>query len=295
MSSLWTRENQDYGKSCIVTCALSGVVANRAQCPGIPYTPEEYAAEAKRAYEAGAAAVHIHARTPDGLPSYEVQDYQNIYDAVTAACPIVINFSTGAISITTQQKIAHITAIRPALGALNMGSMNYAKYNPAKKSFVFEFVFPNPFSEIVQIVKAMNEVQTKPEMECFDMGHIGNSYPLIDMGLLTPPYQYSLIMGVVGGIPPTIPNLVSMVNLLPPGSEWEIIGISLDQWRLVAGAIALGGNVRVGLEDNFYVSKGVMAASNGDLVEKAVRMIRDQGREPATIQECRNRLGLVNR
>ncbi len=295
MSSLWTRENQDYGKSCIVTCALSGVVANRAQCPGIPYTPEEYAAEAKRAYEAGAAVVHIHARTPDGLPSYEVQDYQNIYDAVTAACPIVINFSTGAISITTQQKIAHITAIKPALGALNMGSMNYAKYNPAKKGFVFEFVFPNPFSEIVQIVKAMNEVQTKPEMECFDMGHIGNSYPLIDMGLLTPPYQYSLIMGVVGGIPPTIPNLVSMVNLLPPGSEWEIIGISLDQWRLVAGAIALGGNVRVGLEDNFYVSKGVMAASNGDLVEKAVRMIRDQGREPATIQECRNRLGLVNR
>uniref|UniRef100_A0A7C4AT72 3-keto-5-aminohexanoate cleavage protein n=1 Tax=Desulfomonile tiedjei TaxID=2358 RepID=A0A7C4AT72_9BACT len=295
MPSLWTRENQDYGKSCIVTCALSGVVANRAQCPGIPYTPEEYAAEAKRAYDAGAAAVHIHARTRDGLPSYEVQDYQNIYDAVTAACPIVINFSTGAISITTQQKIAHIRAIKPALGALNMGSMNYAKYNPAKKSFVFEFVFPNPFSEIIQIVQAMNEVRTKPEMECFDTGHIGNSYPLIDMGLLTPPYQYSLIMGVVGGIPPTIPNLVSMVNLLPPSSEWEIIGISLDQWRLVAGAIALGGNVRVGLEDNFYLSKGVMAASNGDLVEKAVRMIRDQGREPATIEECRNRLGLVNR
>ncbi len=295
MSSLWIRENQDYGKSCIVTCALSGVVANRAQCPGIPYTPEEYATEAKRAYEAGASVVHIHARTRDGLPSYEVQDYQNIYDAVTAACPIVINFSTGAIGITTQQKTAHIKAIKPALGALNMGSMNYAKYNPAKRSFVFEFVFPNPFSEIIQIVEAMNEVHTKPEMECFDMGHIGNSYPLIDMGLLKPPYQYSLIMGVVGGIPPTIPNLVGMVHLLPPSSEWEIIGISLDQWRLVAGAIALGGNVRVGLEDNFYLSKGVMASSNGDLVEKAVRMIRDQGREPATIQECRKRLGLVNR
>jgi len=294
MSSLWTRENQDYGKSCIVTCALSGVVANRAQCPGIPYTPEEYAAEAKRAYEAGATVVHIHARTRDGLPSYEVQDYQNIYDAVTAACPIIINFSTGAISITTQQKTAHIRAIKPALGALNMGSMNYAKYNPTKKGFVFEFVFPNPFSEIIQIVQAMNEVQTRPEMECFDTGHIGNSYPLIDMGLLKAPYQYSLIMGVLGGIPPTIPNLVCMVNMLPPSSEWEIIGISLDQWRLVAGAIALGGNVRVGLEDNFYLKKGVMAASNGDLVQKAVGMIRDQGREPATTEECRIRLGLVN-
>mgnify|MGYP005838678887 CR=1 FL=1 len=295
MSSLWIRENQDYGKSCIVTCALSGVVANRAQCPGIPYTPEEYAAEAKRAYEAGAAVVHIHARTCDGLPSYDIQDYQKIYDAVTSACPIVINFSTGAIGITTEQKTAHIKAIKPALGALNMGSMNYAKYNPSKKGFVFEFVFPNPFSEIIQIVQAMNEVQTKPEMECFDTGHIGNSYPLIDMGMLKPPYQYSLIMGVLGGIPPTIPNLVSMVNMLPRSSEWEIIGISLDQWRLVAGAIALGGNVRVGLEDNFYLTKGNMAESNGDLVEKAVRMIRDQGREPATIEECRTRLGLVNR
>jgi len=295
MSSIWLRENQNYEKPCIVTCALSGVVANRAQCPGIPYTPEEYGAEAKRAYEAGAAAVHIHARTPDGLPSYEVADYRNIYDAVTAACPIVINFSTGAISITTQQKIAHIRAIKPALGALNMGSMNYAKYNPSKKSFVFEFVFPNPFSEIIQIVQAMNEVQSKPELECFDTGHIGNSYPLIDMGLLKPPYQYSLIMGVVGGIPPTVPNLVSMVNMLPAQSEWEIIGISLDQWRLVAAATALGGNVRVGLEDNFYLSKGVMAASNGDLVEKAVRMIRDQGREPASVDECRERLNLVNR
>ncbi|MEW6138311.1 MAG: 3-keto-5-aminohexanoate cleavage protein [Thermodesulfobacteriota bacterium] len=295
MSSLWIRENQDYERACIVTCALSGVVANRAQCPGIPYTPEEYAAEARRAYEAGAAVVHIHARTPDGAPSYDVADYRNIYDAVTDACPVIINFSTGAINITTDQKTAHIRAIKPALGALNMGSMNYAKYNAQKKSFVFEFVFPNPFSEIVEIVKAMNDVQTKPELECFDLGHVGNSLPLIDMGLLQPPYQYSLILGVVGGVPPTIPNLVTMVNMLPPQSEWEIIGISLDQWRLIAGATALGGNVRVGLEDNFYVRKGVMADSNGQLVEKAVRMIRDQGREPATVDECRNRLNLVNR
>lgn len=294
-SSLWIRDNQDYERSCMITCALSGVVANRAQCPGIPYTPEEYAAEAKRAYEAGAAVAHIHARTPDGLPSYEVQDYKNIYDAVTAACPIIINFSTGAISITTEQKIAHIRAIKPAIGALNMGSMNYAKYNPKKKSFVFEFVFPNPFSEIMAIVSAMNEVGTKPELECFDLGHVGNAYPLIDMGLLKPPYQFSLIMGVVGGIPPTIPNLTRMVEMAPPGSDWELIGIGLDQWRLLAGAIALGGNIRVGLEDNFYLSHGIMAESNGALVEKAARMARDQGREVAGVDECRRRLGLIHR
>jgi 3-keto-5-aminohexanoate cleavage enzyme len=294
MSSFWIRENQDFERSCMITCALSGVVANRSQCPAIPYTPEEYAEAAKGAYEAGAAVVHIHARTPDGLPSYEVQDYRNIYDAVTAASPIIINFSTGAINITTQQKIAHVKAIKPAIGALNMGSMNYAKYNPGKKSFVFEFVFSNPFSEIIQVVQAMNEVGTKPEMECFDTGHVGNAYPLIDMGLLTPPYQFSLIMGVLGGIAPTIPNLVKMVEMLPPRSDWEVIGISLDQWRLLAGSIALGGNVRVGLEDNFYVSAGKMAESNGELVEKAARMVRDQGREVATVEECRQRLGLVH-
>jgi len=295
MALLWKRENQDYERSCVITCALSGVVANRDQCPAIPYTPEEYAAEAKRAYDAGAAVVHIHARTPDGLPSYEIDDYRRIYDAVTAASPVIINFSTGALNITTEQKTAHIRAIKPALGALNMGSMNYAKYHQDKKKFVFEFIFANPFSEIIQIVQAMNEVGTKPELECFDLGQIGNSFPLIDMGLLQPPHQYSLIMGVLGGIPPTVPNLVSMVQLLPPNSQWEVIGISLDQWRMAAGAIGLGGNIRVGLEDNFYLEQGVMAKSNGELVEKAARMVRDQGREPATVEETRERLALTNR
>jgi uncharacterized protein (DUF849 family) len=278
----------------MITCALSGVVANRAQCPAIPYTPEEYAAEAKRACEAGAAVVHIHARKPDGTPSYEVADYRNIYDAVTAACPIIINFSTGAIGIPVETKIAPVTTIRPAIAALNMGSMNYAKYNLAKKKFVFDFVFQNPFAEIIALVSAMKECKVKPEMECFDSGHIGNSFPLIDMGLLAPPYQYSLIMGVLGGIPPTVETLVQQVRLLPPESDWEVIGISDDQWRMVAAAIALGGNIRVGLEDNFYLSPGAMAGSNGDLVEKAARMVRDQGRRVATIEECRARLGLVH-
>lgn len=295
MSSLWIRENQNFERTCMITCALSGVVANRAQCPAIPYTPEEYAAEAKRAYEAGAAAVHIHARTADGFPSYEVQDYKNIYDAVTAECPIIINFSTGAIGVTTEQKTAPIKAIKPAIGALNMGSMNYAKYHTKKKNFVFEAVFSNPFSEIVQIVTAMNESDTKPEMECFDVGHVGNAFPLIDMGLLKPPFQFSLIMGVLGGVPPTVHNLLKMVDTLPPNSDWEVIGISHDQWRMVAAAIGIGGNIRVGLEDNFYVAPGQMASSNGDLVEKAARMVRDQGREPATVEECRKRLELVNR
>ena len=295
MVSFWITENQNYERSCMITCALSGVVANRNQCPGIPYTPEEYAAEAKRAYDSGAAVVHIHARKPDGTPSYEVEDYQSIYQAVTAVCPVIINFSTGAVGIPVEKKIAHVKRIKPAIAALNMGSMNYAKYHEGKKSFVFDYVFANPFSEIVPIVTAMKENHVKPEMECFDSGHIGNCFPLIHMGLLEPPYQFSLIMGVLGGMPPTAENLAHQVRLLPPQSDWEVIGVSHDQWRMVATAIALGGNVRVGFEDNFYVSPGVMAKSNGELVEKAARMITDQGRDVATVQECRQRLGLKHR
>ncbi len=295
MTSFWIRENQNYERSCMITCALSGVVANRNQCPGIPYTPEEYAAEAKRSYEAGAAVVHIHARKPDGTPSYEVGDYRKIYEAVTAACPVVINFSTGAVGIPVEKKMEPVKEIKPAIAALNMGSMNYAKYHPEKKSFVFDFVFANPFSDIVPLVSAMKEHGVKPEMECFDSGHIGNCFPLIDMGLLEPPYQLSLIMGVLGGIPPTADNLAHQVRSLPPHSDWQVIGVSHDQWRMVASAIALGGNVRVGFEDHFYLSPGVMAKSNGELVEKAARMIRDQGREVATVEECRERLGLKHR
>ena len=291
----WTRANQDPERPCMITCALSGVVANRSQCPAIPYLPEEYAAEARRAYEAGAAAVHIHARRPDGTPSYEVEDYRAIHEAVTAACPVIVNFSTGAVGIPTEKKTAPVLAMRPAVAALNMGSMNYAKYHSGRKAFVFELVFANPFSEIVEILRAMKEAGTKPEMECFDVGHVGNAYPLVDMGLLAPPFQFSLIMGVLGGVPPTVANLLAMVAQLPDPSDWEVIGIGRDQWRLVAAACAIGGNVRVGLEDNFHLPDGAMARSNGELVERAARMVRDQGRAIATVEECRARLGLRNR
>src|SRR4030042_1136773 len=251
MASLWIKDNFNFERPCMITCALSGVVANRAQCPAIPYTPEEYAAEAKRACEAGAAVVHIHARKPDGTPSYDVADYQNIYDAVTAAGPVIINFSPGAIGITVDAKIAPVKAVRPAIAALNMGSMNYAKYNPLKKRFVFDFVFPNPFAEIIALVSAMRECGVKPEMECFDSGHVGNSFPLIDMGLISPPYQYSLIMGVLGGIPPPVETRAQQARLPPPQSDWQVIGISDDQWRMAAAAIAPGGQVRGGPGDNF--------------------------------------------
>jgi uncharacterized protein (DUF849 family) len=276
----------------IVTAALTGVLATRDQCPAIPYTPKEIGEEAKRAADAGASIVHIHARTPEGGPDWSVETFAEIFDEVRARTDAIINFSTGGVGVPATERVAHIRELRPEMAALNMGSMNYAIYSEKKKAFYHDHVFANPFSDIQLFLETMKKAQVRPEMECFDAGHIGNTRPLIDMGVLDAPYQFSLIMGVLGGIPGTTRHLVDQVDSLPPGSHWQVIGIGLNQWPLVASAIAMGGNVRVGLEDNFYLEQGKMAKSNGDLVEKATRLAHDLGREVATIAEARKQLSL---
>lgn len=280
----------------IISAALTGVLATREHCPAIPYTPEEIAAEARRARDAGAAIVHIHAREDDGRPSFRVERYQEILAAVREACPdVIVNFSTGAVGLPKEQRIAHIPATRPEMAALNMGSMNYAIYSERRQRFLVDLVFANPFHEIAYFLQTMREHGVKPELECFDRGHIHNVEPFRQQGLLPEPIWYSLVMGVMGGIPATVPDLVNQARALPPGAMWQVIGISLDQWPLVAAALAMGGHVRVGLEDNFYLREGVMARSNGELVEKAVRMARDVGREPAEPDEVRRWLNLTPR
>ena len=276
----------------ILTAALTGVIATRQQCPAIPYTPQEIGEEARRAAEAGAAIVHIHARTPEGGPDWSVETFAEIFSEVRARTDVIVNFSTGAVGVAPEERIAHIRQLRPELAALNMGSMNYAIYSEKKKVFYHDHVFANPFKDIQFFLESMNAAGVRPEMECFDAGHIANSHPLIDMGVLKPPFQFSLIMGVLGGIPGTTRQLVNQVDSLPQGSHWQVIGIGLNQWALAAAAITLGGNVRVGLEDNFYTEEGRMAKSNGDLVEKASRLAREIGREVAAVAEARRILGL---
>jgi 3-keto-5-aminohexanoate cleavage enzyme len=284
----------------IVTCSISGTVANREQCPAIPYTPDEYAAEARRAVDEGCSMIHIHARTPEGAPSYEVEDFRAITDAILDAVDdVIVNYSTGAIGVPIEKRIEYLRELRPDVGALNMGSMNYAKYSRKRKDFVFKAVFENSFDTIIRFVKAMREFGIRPEHECFDSGHVGNLDPLIDMGLLEEPLQISCVMGVNGGIRATPRNLAHMADQVPGGAEggnnWGVIGVSRDQWRLVAAAAALGGNVRVGLEDNFYLPDGEMARSNGDLIARARRMVEDVGRRPATVEEARQLLGVRRR
>jgi uncharacterized protein (DUF849 family) len=279
-------------EAVVITAALTGVLATREQCPAIPYTPVEIAEEAKRAAEAGASIVHIHARNPEGGPEWRVETFAEILAEVRARTDVIVNFSTGAIGIPPEQRIAHIRDLRPEIGALNMGSMNYAIYSAKKKAFYHDHVFANPFQDIQFFLEAMNSAGVRPELECFDTGHIANTAPLIDMGVLKPPYQFSLIMGVLGGIPGTTRHLTNQVDTLPPESHWQVIGIGLNQWALVAAAITMGGNARVGLEDNFYVEEGKMAKSNGELVQKAARLVHDLGRDLATVDEARKILSL---
>jgi len=277
---------------CVVTCALTGVLANRKQCPHIPYTPAEIAEEARRAHDAGAAVVHIHARNDDGSPTFSPAVFEQIKRETRARCPVILNFSTGTILEDVSEQCSYIRESRPEIAALNMGTMNYAKYSARQKSFVFDMVFPNTYAKITQLLQAMNDAGVKPELECFDTGHTAGIAPLLDMGLLRTPLQFSFILNVLGGIPPLVESLQLQTRIMPPGSEWEVIGISDCQWKMLAAALVLGGNVRCGLEDNFYLPDGRMARSNAELVEVAVRMTRDVGRTVATVEQARQILHL---
>jgi 3-keto-5-aminohexanoate cleavage enzyme len=307
------------GDPAIITCSISGAIANRQQCPAIPYTPREYAAEARRIVDEGGVHIHIHARTPDGAPSYEIEDFRAIGDAIRGEVgdAAMINFSTGTIGVPVAKRIAYLEACLPEVAALNMGSLNYAKYSRSRKDFVFKFVFTNPFEEIIELLEAMRRLHIKPEHECFDLGHVGSLEPLVDMGLLDAPLHADFVMGVVGGVPASARNLAVMAENLreipgnlrenplgepefhpgngPDGrpNHWGVIGIGRVQWTMVAAALTLGGSIRVGLEDNFYLPNGEMARSNGDLVAKARQMAEDCGRRPASVEEARELLGIA--
>jgi 3-keto-5-aminohexanoate cleavage enzyme len=269
----------------IISCALTGAVTTKRHCAAIPYTPVEIAEEAKRAYDAGAAIVHIHARTEHGAPTWDKEVFRQIMDETRARCPVLINWSTGGAG-PMKDRVDHV-ALRPAIAALNMGSMNYAKWKADKKEFAFKFIFQNSFDDIIAFAKAIREAGAKPEMECFDTGHVYSHTVLEDLGLLERPYHFSFIMGVLGGIPASARHLAFQAQNIPAGSRWKVIGISREQWPLCMAALSLGGDIRVGLEDNFYLPDGEMATSNGDLVDAAVHMVKLSGREVASLEDTK--------
>jgi len=272
----------------ILSCALTGAVTTKQHCPAIPYTPVEIAEEAKRAYDAGAAVVHIHARNDDGSPTWSKDTFAAIMAETKARCPVLINWSTGGAG-PMSERVSHL-ALKPHIAALNMGSMNYAKWNHKKQQFAFQFVFQNSFDDIMAFAKAMKETGAKPEMECFDVGHTNSHKVLAELGLLEKPYHFSFIMGVLGGIPATARHLAFQAEQVPAGSRWKVIGISREQWPLAMAALSLGGDVRVGLEDNFYLPTGEMAKSNGELVTAAAELVKLSGRTVASVDDAKRLL-----
>ncbi len=282
-------------KKLILSCALTGAATNRSHCPAIPYTPKELGEEAKRAVDAGASIVHIHAREDNGIPSWRTEVFEEIKAEVRKhSSDVIINFSTGAIGLSVEERIKHLPATKPDMAAFNMGSMNYAIFSKKQKQFHWNAVFENSFDTMIKVVKTMNENNICPEMECFDTGHIYNVEPLREMGLIPNNACYSLVMGVLGGIPATVDNLIHQIKQVPQGAFWQVIGISRKQWQLAAIACTMGGNFRVGLEDNFYLPNGEMAKSNGDCVEAGVQLARMLDREIASISETREMLNLKN-
>jgi uncharacterized protein (DUF849 family) len=227
----------------------------------------------------------VHARTDDGKPTWDAEVFGRIKAEIEKRCPVLLNWSTGGTA-PSSGRLAHLE-LKPHIAALNMGSMNYAKWRREKKEFAFQFVFQNSFDEILTFARAITAAGAKAEMECFDVGHTASYRVLEDLGLIKKPYHFSFIMGVLGGIPASARHLAFQAQEIPPDSRWKVIGISRDQWPLCMAALSLGGDVRVGLEDNFYLPNGAMARSNGELVAAVIGMVRLAGREPTTIEETR--------
>ena len=223
----------------LITCLISGAIANREQCPAIPYTPAEYGAEARRIVDEGGVMIHIHARKPDGTPSYEVEDFQAITDAIREQVGdrVIINFSTGTIGVPVAKRIDYLRACRPEVAALNMGSMNYAKYSRSRRDFVFKMVFANPFEEIIELLAAMNELRIKPEHECFDVGHVGSLPPLIDMGVLHEPLHVDCVMGAEGAVEIVMRRQVEEAED-PEAKKAELI----DAYRKIIDVYIAAGN-----------------------------------------------------
>ena len=289
--------SRDSADKVVVTCAITGVLASRKQNPGIPYSPAEIAEECKRAYDAGASVVHLHARQANGQPTFDPEVFASIKREIRQRCPVILNFSTGTVLDDVSEQIRYVEESRPEIAALNMGTMNYSKYSRRQKKFVFDMVFANKYAKIIELLEAMNRAGVKPELECFDSGHTHGTWPLFDMGLLRTPVQYSFIVNVLGGIPPTVESLQLQAKIaqdvVPDGKAcWEVIGISHGHWKMLASGLVLGGNIRTGLEDHLYLPNGEMARSNGEMVEQASALARLVGREPATVEEARLMLGL---
>lgn len=272
----------------IITAALTGSRTTKAHNPAVPYTPEEIAEDAVACWRAGAAVVHIHVRDPQtGAPSMDLALFREVVERIRARCDLILNLTTSGLYLegpdALERRLAPVT-LRPELCSLDIGSVNFQ-----------DRVFLNPPQWGETAARRMRDSGVKPEIEIFDVGHVAQALDLIAQGLVAEPPYFQLCMGVRWGIPATPENLLFLRSQLPAGAQWSVLGVGRAQWPMVALGLLLGGHVRVGFEDNVYLERGVLAASNAQVVEKAVRLARDLGREVASPTEARAILGLLSR
>ena len=269
----------------IITAAICGAEVTKEQNPNVPYTVEEIVREAKSAVDAGAAIVHLHVREDDGTPTQSHVRFQECTEAILKACPnvILIPSTGGAVGMTPDERLdsTNTTPI-PEMATLDCGTCNFG-----------DDIFDNTMPTMRAFGKRMIEKGIKPEYECFEMGHLDTILTMARKGEVPgAPMQFNFVLGVPGCTPATVDNLCWLVKNIPAGSTWTATGIGRYAFQLAAPAIVMGGNVRVGFEDNLYLERGVLAKSNGELVDKVVRMAKLLGRPVATSDEAREILGL---
>lgn len=283
-------------EKAIITCAVTGVLTNPTQHP-VPVTVEEMASACKQAADAGAAVVHLHFRdqTPGmgHLPTWDPQVCADICDAVRTAVPgIIINMSTGVIGRDVSAPVAAMKRLRPEIAACNAGTLNYLKARSNGQWAWPPLVFDNPVDKVQEMLDAMAEVGAMPEFECFDTGIVRSVGLFVDTKMATKPH-YNFVMGVASGMPADPALLGLLPGYIKPESTWEVTAIGRqDVWALHQRAAELGGALRTGLEDTFYLPSGERARSNGELIEALVGCARNAGREIASTAEARSMLGL---
>ncbi len=273
---------------------MTGARQSKEANPNIPISPDEIIEQAVDCLSAGAAIIHIHARDKDGRPTADPEVFKEIVDGIRERADAIFCLSTGgAATIPLEERIAMVPALRPDFASFSVGSGLTGRYNKDKKEWIVDFNLTQSFKDLEFIARSMLDCGVRPELEIYDLGMISNAMLLRDIGVIKEPMHFNFVLGMPGqGPKPTVKNYLHLAETIPEGSTWHATGIGRHEFEVVAMAVLMGGHVRVGLEDNIYLEKGVLAPSNASLVEKAVRIIRDLGAVPATPIEAREILRL---
>jgi uncharacterized protein (DUF849 family) len=269
-------------RPAVLTAALTGPIATKSDNPHLPTTPEEIAAAAAGAYQAGAAVVHIHVRDTQGLPTADLAVARRALERIEEAAPVLVQLSTGVGLDVPFEDRMRLVELRPRMATLNVCTMSFGRGE-----------FRNPPDGVRRLAARMRELGIKPELEIYDSGHLDVVHTLIAEGLLETPITCSLVLGVSGGMSATPENLVHLVGRLPAGAIWQVIGVGRANLPMTAIGLAMGGNARTGMEDTLWLRRGCPAQSNAELVGRLAALVTAIGRERATVDEAAAQFGLT--